>query len=358
MRYGEWLDVWLNNYIEPTTKSRTYELYEQLVGEHIKPVLGHYELDDIMPIDLQELITGLLKNGNVLNGCGLSVGTVNLIITIVQNSLRTAYITGVAKIYIADRIRRPKLKQKKVVCFTVPEQKKIEKAALNDKRSKMIGVVICLYTGLRIGELLALKWSDVDLRKETINVNKTCRDGKTNDGYGRIVDAPKTISSYRIIAIPKQLIRVLKKLKKRDKSEFVISSGGQPPTVRSYQQSFCLMLKDLGIPHKGFHSLRHTFATRALECGMDVKTLSEILGHRNATVTLNRYAHSMPEHKQLMMNRVGRLLSDNLDVNLLSDEDEKAFEKHKKTSSNNTLDEINPETETTDFSFTNILQVL
>lgn len=78
--------------------------------------------------------------------------------------------------------------------------------------------------------------------------------------------------------------------------------------VRSYQNTFKLLLKRLKIPHKGFHAIRHTFATRALECGMDVKTLAEILGHKNPTITLKRYAHSMMEHKKEMMNRLGELL--------------------------------------------------
>ena len=89
----------------------------------------------------------------------------------------------------------------------------------------------------------------------------------------------------------------------------MVSHNGQPLSVRSYQRSFELLQKRLGIERKGFHSLRHTFATRALECGMDVKTLSEILGHKNATVTLSRYAHSLMEHKKDMMNKLGKTLS-------------------------------------------------
>ena len=88
----------------------------------------------------------------------------------------------------------------------------------------------------------------------------------------------------------------------------MVSASGKPVSVRSYQRSFESLLKRLNIPHKGFHSLRHTFATRALECGMDVKTLSEILGHKNPAVMLNRYAHSLMEHKADMMNRLGKLL--------------------------------------------------
>ena len=88
----------------------------------------------------------------------------------------------------------------------------------------------------------------------------------------------------------------------------VASNSDRLISIRAYQRSFELFLKRLNIPHKGFHSLRHTFATRALECGMDVKTLSEILGHKNANVTLNRYVHSLMEHKREMMNRLGKLL--------------------------------------------------
>ncbi len=104
------------------------------------------------------------------------------------------------------------------------------------------------------------------------------------------------------------MITILKGIKKRSESEYVIASRTDPVSVRSYQRSFALLLQRLKVPHKGFHALRHTFATRALECGMDVKTLSEILGHKNASITLNRYVHSLMEHKQEMMNKVGKLL--------------------------------------------------
>ena len=97
-------------------------------------------------------------------------------------------------------------------------------------------------------------------------------------------------------------------MKRKAKNQYVISNGEKPLMVRSYQRSFERLLKRLQIPHKGFHSLRHTFATRALEIGVDVKTLSEILGHKNANVTLQRYAHSMPEHKKEVMNKIGKLL--------------------------------------------------
>ena len=160
------------------------------------------------------------------------------------------------------------------------------------------------------GELLALEWSDIDFQKGIISVSKSCHDGKDDNGqFARITDTPKTETSEREIPFPKQLIPYLRNLKKDSNSVYVIASDSDKLiSVRAYQRSFELFLKRLHIPHKGFHSLRHTFATRALECGMDVKTLSEILGHKNANVTLNRYVHSLMEHKREMMNRLGKLL--------------------------------------------------
>ena len=96
-------------------------------------------------------------------------------------------------------------------------------------------------------------------------------------------------------------------MKKKSDSEYIISSHGKPVTTRSYQRSFENMQRNLHIPHRGFHALRHTFATCALERGMDVKTLSEIMGHKNSTITLNRYTHSLTDYKRAMMNKVGKI---------------------------------------------------
>lgn len=305
MKYNEWLGVWLENYIKPSVKQKTYNIYFQMIEKHINLEIGGYLLEDLTPMILQTFVTRLLNEGNLKTHKGLAVSTVNLIVTIIQSSLKTAFMLGEAKEYVADKIKRPRLAQKSVSCFSVAEQKKIEQAV--SAQDKMFGVVLCLYTGLRIGELLALTWQDIDFQRGLLSVSKTCYDGKTESGFGQIVDEPKAQSSKRVIPIPKQLLHALKELKRINKSDYVISSGGKPITVRSYQRSFELLLARLGISHKGFHSLRHTFATRALECGMDVKTLSEILGHKNATITLNRYAHSLLEHKTDMMNKLGKL---------------------------------------------------
>lgn len=304
MKYIEWLNIWLNNYIKPSAKERTYIRYEQLIRTHITPKLGDMDINELTPIVLQSFVTELLNNGNLKTSKELSANTVNAIISVLQNSLRTAHLLGYNKDYTANMIKRPKLKERKIECFTLAEQKKIESAALNSKKTKMFGIVLCLYTGLRVGELIALQWKDIDLQKGLLTVSRSCHD--TTGGI--VFDEPKTATSRRVIPLPKQLLQKLKSIKKSSNSDFVVSVDGNAVSVRSYQRSFELLLKRQNIIHRGFHSLRHTFATRALECGMDVKTLSEILGHKNPTVTLNRYAHSLLEHKAAMMNRLGKLL--------------------------------------------------
>ncbi len=310
MKYNDWLNFWLENYIEPNAKMRTTESYRRIIDKRLRQELGKCEMGELTAPTIQAFVTGLITKGNVATKKGLASSTVNTIITVIQSSLKTAVLSGYIEKNVAESVRRPKIKSKEIECFTVAEQKKMESAALYDKRTKMAGIVLCLYTGLRIGELLALTWEDVDLKSGLIAVNKACHDKIEKNGTARIVELPKTPSSKRIIPVPKQLLPVLRQLKKTGKCETVISSPeGKPIAIRSYQRSFSLFLKKLGIAHKGFHSLRHTFATRALECGMDVKTLSEILGHKNAAITLNRYVHSLTEHKRNMMNRLGKFFA-------------------------------------------------
>lgn len=309
MKYKDWLNIWLENYVKPSTKIKTYQLYRDIIENRLKKHFGEYELNQISPIKLQCYITELLSCGNIISKNGLSVNTVNGIITVIKGSLKTASVMNETVGYVADKVKRPRIREKKVGCFLVNEQKKIEQAVLSDKRPKMFGVILCLYTGLRLGELLALTWDDIDFSKCLLSVDKTVYEGKDEEGsFCKIVGMPKTVSSMRSIPLPKQLVPMLRNLKRMSKSKYVVSDKERSVSIRVYQRNFSKLLERLGIEHKGFHSLRHTFATRALECGMDVKTLSEILGHKNVSVTLNRYVHIMPNYKRDIMNKLGKLL--------------------------------------------------
>ncbi len=308
MTYKNWLEEWLNNFIKISNKQRTFERYKNIISLHILPHLGDYNIEDLSPIILQKFISNLSQNGNKRTNKGLSSNYINGIVSIIQSSLKKAHILGLVTDYNADKIKRPKLVEKQIVCFTLCEQKKIEKHIAESNRQKLKGVILCLYTGLRIGELLALTWNDIDFAKNTLSVTKSCHDGYINSKHCVIIDTPKTQNSTRQIPLSKPLINLLKQLRKNTQSKYIISHNNKPILVRSYQRTFELLLKKLNIQHKGFHALRHTFATRALECGMDVKSLSEILGHKNTTITLNRYVHSLWEHKANMMDKLGKLL--------------------------------------------------
>lgn len=126
MKYIDWLIQWLENYIRPSVKVRTYERYRLIIEQHIKDKICGMELDDLSPLVLQAFITGLLQNGNRKTGKGLSANSVNAVISVIQSSLKTAHLLGLTKKYTADKLKRPKLKEKPVECFTLVEQKQIE----------------------------------------------------------------------------------------------------------------------------------------------------------------------------------------------------------------------------------------
>ena len=183
------------------------------------------------------------KYCNTRTGKGLAPNSVNAVVLVLHASLTMAYALGLTKAVHVDKIKRPTVREKPVESFTTEEQKLIEQAVLADRRPKMFGIVLCLYTGLRIGELLALEWSDVNLSEAELYVTKSCYDGKGEDGqFCRITGTPKTESSRRVIPIPKQLIPHLRELKKKSNSKHVVSDGAKVITVRSYQRSFCYIL--------------------------------------------------------------------------------------------------------------------
>ena len=308
MKYKDWICEWLDDYVKPTVKEKTYLNYSVMLRTHILPAIGELELDELTLPVLQSFVFNMSDHGNAKTGGGLSPSTVSMIEGVVERSLNFAVEIGLIERHHAAHVRCPRVNGKKVECFSLSEQRKIEEDILKSPCDKRIGILLCLYTGMRIGELMALRWCDIDFDRCIITVNATCRDGFLDGKVIKIIDLPKTATSKRAIPVPRQIMPYLRRLKLQQSGEYVINNNGQMITVRGYQKTFALMLRRLGIEHRGFHSLRHTFATRALECGMDVKTLADILGHKNPNVTLNRYAHSMMEHKVAMMNRVGGFL--------------------------------------------------
>lgn len=300
MKLENWLEEWLTTCVKPIRKGRTLEKYERTVKKTIVPALGGYEMDDLRAPVIQKFIAEASAE--------YSPSTVRGYMSVLRGALQSAVRSGMAaRQYTADVVC-PAVDEPATICLDRTEQKKLESYILARGSTKLYGIILCLYTGIRIGELFALTWDDCDFRGERLSITKSCRDGWVKGEYRKIIETPKTRKSRREIPLPKQLIPLLRKMKKSSDGKYVVYGKGKPISVRSYQKTFELVLKKAGVRHKPFHALRHTFATRAMECGMDVKTLSEILGHKNPMMTLNRYAHSMPEYKTAMMNKVGRLL--------------------------------------------------
>ncbi|MBQ2711861.1 MAG: site-specific integrase [Clostridia bacterium] len=307
----EWAMHWLDVYMRYDCKPRTYDHYLSTVEKHIAPALGDYYVSELTLDRVQCFVSQLRKNGNRITGEGLSDGTVCTILAVLSACMSAAERAGIIEGNPCRLVRRPTGKTKKAQAFTVKEQHAIVKYIERVKKPKNIGILLSLYAGLRIGEVLALTWKDVDFKRSLLTVNKSV--GRVRDekrAYYTLVGKPKSASSERVIPLPPQLVSALKAVRSESKGDYVVSNQkGEAICVRTYQYSFQSMLKKLkNVRVLNYHTLRHTFATRALECGMDVKTLSELMGHSNPAITLARYAHSQYEHKRRMMNKLGRLM--------------------------------------------------
>ena len=306
MKTKELIKEWYKFYSCDRIKNRTAERYRGVIDKYILPYLGETEIDTVERKTVQEFLYSLRAIGG---DYGLSASSVNVVHSVLKSAFAYACEAEMLEINPCERIRRVPVQGRKAEAFTREEQEKIEKAVSDTEDGRLVGVLICLYTGLRIGELLALEWSDVDFRRGILIIRKTVYRGRDENGGWRVcVDTPKTASSERIVPLPYYIIDMLKKQKRMGLSEFVIENKkAERMSVRSYQYLFERLTATAGVRSLNFHALRHTFATRALESGMDIKTLSEIMGHSNATITLNRYAHSMLDNKIAVMRRFPRI---------------------------------------------------
>ena len=304
MKLNSWLNIWLNTYQKPSIKLRTYIRYNEIINKHINPILGEYDLNDLNHTILQNFVIHKLNYGNLITHNSLSTNSVILIVSLLKQALKEAKKLSLINYDESNLIKLPSISEKEISVFTKYEQNALESYCLNSKPN-YIGIIICLYTGIRLGELLALTWDDINFEKRLLSINKTVCVLSLNGKATLHVDKPKTSRSLRVIPLPKQLVILLKENKKTSSSKYIIcTKKGGIVNNRSYQKTFKSILNKCRIPYRNFHSLRHTFATRALELGLDVKTLSEILGHKNPNITLNRYAHSLLEHKIYFMNKL------------------------------------------------------
>ena len=196
----------------------------------------------------------------------------------------------------------PKVQKKEMNLLTDGQQKNLCRYLLNNPCNTSICVLLSLYTGLRVGEVCGLEWSDIDLEKSILTVRRTVQRIRTGiHGTKLIVDSPKSRTSQRLIPIPAFLMKILRKFRKNDDC-YILSGSAKITEPRTLQHRFRSLLKKAALPSVNYHSLRHMFATNCIRAGFDVKTLSEILGHASVETTLNRYVHSSMERKAQCMN--------------------------------------------------------
>ncbi len=310
MKTSELLFEWLENYEKEHIKLRTYRRYQGLIELHINPEIGEMDISELSRRQIQEFLIKKKKGGNIRTGETLSATSTNLMLTILNMTFEYAIDMELVEHNPCNRLKRSPEGSRKIEAYTKDEQRRLEMTIKQEDDRRLFGIILCLYSGLRIGELLGLEWRDVDLQKGIITIDKAIyREKDDNNVWQLYVDKPKTASSQRVIPLPPFVAEELQHHKSTSKSEFVVENKkAQRMSIRSYQYMFERITEKAGVRKLNFHALRHTFATRAIECGMDIKTLSEIMGHKNASITLNRYAHSMMDTKIEMMNRLQKII--------------------------------------------------
>ena len=280
---GEWMDVWFENYAKVKVRPSSRQTYRGYIDNHIKPNIGKIPLGKLSSLDLQKFYKKLLSNGRVerieskKQSKGLSPKTVRNLHQIITSAMKLAKEQKLIATDPTDGCALPK----------------VEQLASFLREAKDSGVFELYYvelaTGLRRGELLGLKWEDLDLERGDLRVKRQI--ARIN---GEVVEAPlKTKNAYRTLPLARDTVDVLMQQKKKvGSSPWVFpSSIGGPMSPDSVLHMLHRVLKRAGLPQVRFHDLRHTFATLALQNGVDVKTVSGMLGHYSAGFTLDTYAH-------------------------------------------------------------------
>ncbi|MCM1269786.1 MAG: site-specific integrase [Ruminococcus flavefaciens] len=291
--FSEW-----HQKIAHTVKESTAANYLMKATKHILPCFGNKSIDDITSEDVYNFIEQKKE-------AGLSGRYVSDIIIL----MKTLFKYAVRRFRIVnpmEEVTLKKVKSAEVSLLSANEKAHLEKYIWQRQDRTSMGIAVSLATGIRIGELCALRWEDVDLEKRILTVRHTLQRIQIQHDIRRtklVITDPKSESSRRSIPIPEFLIPLLRKFRGKSE-EFVLSGKTKPTEPRTMQYRFAKILKKADLPSVHFHALRHMFATSCIKLGFDVKTLSEILGHSSVEITLNRYVHSSFEQKVAYMNRL------------------------------------------------------
>lgn len=294
-------DLWKEEKRQFVKKS-TFAAYSLIVETHLQPAFGN--LTAVTEKDVQDFV--LQK----LNG-GLSQKTIKDMLIVLRMILKFGAKKNYCVYAPVDVIFPTDRERQELEVLSIANQKKIMRFVEDNFTFRNLGIFICLSTGIRIGEICALTWDDIDTENGVIHIRKTIqRIYIRENGIKKtelLIDTPKTATSMRDIPMIKDLYEILKPLKKVVNNDyFVLTNEATPTEPRTYRNYYKKLLDKLGIPPIKFHGLRHSFATRCIESKCDYKTVSVILGHSNISTTLNLYVHPNYEQKKKCIDKMFR----------------------------------------------------
>lgn len=296
-------DLWKEEKRQFVKKS-TFAAYSLIVETHLLPAFGHLTMvteKDVQDFVLQKLSTGLSQK------------TIKDMLIVLRMILKYGAKKNYCIYAPIDVIFPTDREREELEVLSISNQKKIMRFVSENFTFRNLGIFICLSTGIRIGEVCALTWEDIDTENGVIHIRKTIQRIYIREKGVRhtelMIDTPKTATSIRDIPMTKDLLTVLKPLRKVvNESFFVLTNDAMPTEPRTYRNYYKKLLAKLDIPPIKFHGLRHSFATRCIESHCDYKTVSVILGHSNISTTLNLYVHPNYEQKKKCIDKMLRAL--------------------------------------------------
>ena len=307
MRYtvSDWLDFWLENYKKQSVKPTTYDMYHHACNNYIKPHLGHYKLDKLNSLAVQKFINDISKKGLTAKN-GLSLSSLKKVVITLSQAYDQAIALGILYQNPCKAIKMPQKDVKESVSFTDAEQQSFLSNCPGETTFENL-FIFAFNTGMRMGEILALTWDDIDFNNNTITVNKNLSvvknyEDKAERKQKTIINTSTKNGTTREIPLTKKALAAVTYQKEHNKknSPFVFySTTGTPIQKRNIYRAFDNIIKKSNIESPvTFHSMRHSFATRLLEKGADIKTVSNLLGHKSIHITLDIYSHVHSDLKQ------------------------------------------------------------
>jgi integrase len=292
LRVGDYLDRWLDS-IRDTLRRRTWIRHEEIVRLHLKPYLGGIKLDRVNPLQVQSLYRSKLDSG-------LSPRTVQIIHVTLYKALKQAVKWTLIPRNIAEYVDPPKVPRKEINPLSEEQVKRLLEAAQGDKLEALY--VLAVHTGMRSGELLGLRWKDVDLEGGIVQVRRSVFNGH--------IEAPKSVKGNRSIKLTRTSIRALREHERTSEWVFCTNVGTTISVHNLHNRSWKPLLLRAALPHTTrFHDLRHTCATLLLTKGVHPKIVQEMLGHSSITITLDTYSHVLPNMQEKAVEAMEDILN-------------------------------------------------